>query len=327
MKTPSRGPLIGLGLIVALVMVAAVGWLALQRQDIPYETLEAKYASPASRYMELPGGLRVHYRDEGPRDGPALVLLHGYSASLHAWEPWVRTLSDDYRVITLDLPGHGLTRTRQPYAAGREGYEAIVDQLTTRLGVQRFTLGGNSMGGGVAWRYALAHPDRIEGLVLVDAAGWPSVSPERPLIFKILQTAPGRAVLKNIDTRPLIRQGLRDAYLDPGLVTPRLVDRYVELARAPGHRDILLSLQTGDRRVATPKLLATIKAPTLVMFGQGDKVIPASDGQRFASAMPGSTLILYPNVGHMPMEQIPDRSVADLKAWLRAKVYPATPTP
>jgi pimeloyl-ACP methyl ester carboxylesterase len=167
MKTLVRGLLTAVALIVVL---AAVGWLALQRKDIPYDSLEAKYDSPASRYMELGGGLRVHYRDEGRHDGPTLVLLHGYSASLQVWEPWVKALADDYRVITLDLPGHGLTRTGQDYAAGREGYETVVDQVTTRLGAKHFTLGGNSMGGGVAWRYATAHPERIDALVLVDAA-------------------------------------------------------------------------------------------------------------------------------------------------------------
>lgn len=321
MKTLVRGLLTAMALIVVL---AAIGWLALQRKDIPYDSLEAKYDSPASRYMDLGDGLRVHYRDEGRRDGPTLVLLHGYSASLQVWEPWVKALADDYRVITLDLPGHGLTRADQGYAAGREGYETVVDRVTTRLGAKRFTLGGNSMGGGVAWGYAIDHPDRIDGLVLIDAAGWPSDGKNQAMIFKILQRPWGRVLLKNIDTRPLIRQGLQAAYLEPRLVTPELIDRYVELARAPGHRDILLGLQAGPRRVATPEQLSPIKAPTLVMFGQQDKLIPAADGQRFAAAIPGSTLILYPDVGHVPMEQIPDRSVRDLKGWLKAKVYVPT---
>ena len=322
MKTLFRGLLTA---VVLIVVLAALGWLALQRKDIPYDSLEAKYDSPASRYMDLPGGLRVHYRDEGRREGPTLVLVHGYSASLHAWEPWVRSLSSDYRVISLDLPGHGLTRTDQGYPAGRAGYGAVVDQVTRKLGVERFTLAGNSMGGGVAWEYAIDHPERIEGLVLVDAAGWPRTGGESVVIFKVLRQPWGRALLKNIDTRPLVRQGLRSAYLDPALVTPDLVDRYVELARAPGHRDILLGLQSGPRREATAAVLSKIKAPTLVMFGQEDKLIPAADGDRFAAAIPASTLIVYPDVGHVPMEQIPDRSAADLKAWLKAKVYPVRP--
>lgn len=319
MKTLVRGLLIAMALIVVL---AATGWLVLQRKDIPFDSLDAKYDSAASRFMDLPGGLRVHYRDEGLREGPTLVLVHGYSASLHAWEPWVQSLAGDYRVISLDLPGHGLTRSDQGYTGGREGYGAVIDQVTTRLGAKHFTLVGNSMGGAVAWGYAIDHPERIDGLVLVDAAGWPSKGDNQALIFKILQRPMGRALLKNIDTRPLIRQGLQAAYLDPKLVTPELVDRYVDLARAPGHRDILLSLQTGPRRTATPRLLSGIKAPTLVMFGEQDKLIPAADGQRFAAAIPGATLIVYPKVGHVPMEQIPDRSAADLKTWLKAKVYP-----
>lgn len=319
MKTLFRGVLIALAVIIALL---AVSWLVLQRKDIPYATLEAKYGNPASRYMDLPDGVRVHYRDEGRRDGPTLVLVHGFSASLHAWEPWVRSLSGDYRVITLDLPGHGLTRADAGYAAGRAGYGAVVDQVTRKLGVERFTLGGNSMGGAVAWEYALDYPDRLEGLVLVDAAGWPSSGGNQAVIFRILQNPLGRAVLKNIDTRPLVRQGLVAGYLDPKLVTEALVDRYVDLARAPGHRDILLGLQSGPRRVATAESLAAIKVPTLVMFGEQDKLIPAAHGKRFAEVIPGSTLILYPEAGHAPMEQIPDRSVADLKAWLKAKVYP-----
>ena len=311
--------------VVLIVVLAAFGWLALQRKDIPYDSLEAKYDSPTSRYMELPGGVRAHFRDEGRREGPTLVLVHGYSASLHAWEPWVRSLSSDYRIISLDLPGHGLTRADQGFPAGRQGYGAVVDELTRRLGVERFTLAGNSMGGGVAWEYALDHPERVEGLVLVDAAGWPRNGGDSAVIFKVLRQPWGRALLRNIDTRPLVRQGLRSAYLDLNLVTPELVDRYVELARAPGHRDILLGLQSDPRREATPALLSRIRAPTLVMFGQKDKLIPAADGARFVSAIPGSTLIVYPDVGHVPMEQIPDRSASDLKAWLKAKVYPVAP--
>ncbi|MBU4434454.1 MAG: alpha/beta hydrolase [Alphaproteobacteria bacterium] len=324
MKTLGRGLLIAMALIVVL---AVTGWLLLQRSDIPYDVLDARYASPASRFMDLPGGLHVHYRDEGRREGPTLVLVHGYSASLQAWEPWVRALSSDYRVISLDLPGHGLTRADQGYAGGRQGYGAIIDQVATRLGAQHFTLVGNSMGGAVAWTYAVDHPDRLDGLVLVDAAGWPSTGDSQVMIFRVLRYPLGRALLKNIDTRPLVRQGLQAGYVDPKLVTPQLIDRYVDLARGSGHRDILLSLQTVPSRPASPALLARITAPTLVMFGQQDKLIPVADGRRFADAIPGATLITYPGVGHVPMEQIPERSAADLKAWLTAKVYPAATKP
>ncbi|RRN62581.1 alpha/beta fold hydrolase [Caulobacter sp. 602-1] len=313
MKTLAKGLAIALGLIVVL---ATAGWFLLQRPDIPYAALEARYGYADSRYMDLPGGVRAHYRDLGPRAAPAIVLVHGFSASTHAWDAWAKALSSDYRVVVLDLPGHGLTRAPPGYAAGRDGFDTVVDGVTGKLGLTRFTLGGNSMGGGVAWAYALNHPDKVQRLVLVDAAGWPTSKAGGASIFAILRNPLGRKLLRNIDTRPLVAQGLRAAYLDPRLVTPDLIDRYVDLARAPGHRDILLGLQTGPRRLATTADLSRIHVPTLVMFGQDDRLIPAADGEKFHKAIPGATLILYPGVGHVPMEQIPDRSVADLKAWL-----------
>ena len=320
MKTLLRG--LGVALVLIAVLVTA-GWFLLRRPDIPYATLEARYGYADSQYMNLPGGVRAHYRDLGPREAPAIVLVHGFSASTHAWDAWAKALSGDYRVVVLDLPGHGLTRTPPSYAAGRDGFGAVVDGVTARLGLSRFTLGGNSMGGGVAWAYTLDHPDKVERLVLVDAAGWPTSRGGGPSIFAILRHPLGRALLKDIDSRPLVAQGLRAAYLDPKLVTPALVDRYVDLARAPGHRDILLGLQSGARREATAADLSRIHAPTLVMFGQDDRVIPSADGEKFHKAIPGATLILYPGMGHVPMEQIPDRSAADLKAWLDA--HPARP--
>ena len=318
MKTLVRGLATALALIVVL---ATIGWLLLQRPDIPYATLEARYGYADSQYVDLPGGLRAHYRDIGPRDAPAIVLIHGFAASTHAWDGWVKALSADYRVVVLDLPGHGLTRTGAAYVVRPDGYEAVVDDLTRSLGLSQFTLGGNSMGGEVAWTYALDHPDRVERLILVDAAGWPTPGRGGGMIFKFLGNPVGRRVLKDIEIRPLMTQALRSAYVDPKLVTPALVERYVDLARGPGHRDILLGQR--PRRVATAPDLARIHVPTLVMFGQDDRLIPAVDGERFHKAIPGATLILYPGVGHLPMEQIPQRSADDLKAWLTA--HPAEP--
>jgi pimeloyl-ACP methyl ester carboxylesterase len=269
--------------------------------------------------MDLPGGLRVHYRDQGPREAPVIVLVHGFSASLHAWEPWVDRLSGDYRVVSLDLPGHGLTRAPDDYAPSTANSVAVVDQVASRLALPPFVLGGNSMGGGVAWNYALAHPDRLRGLVLVDAAGWPD--PERrrdgaPVVFKLLGNPVGRWFLRNADPRLFAEKGLRQAYLDERLVTPQLVTRYVDLARAPGHRAILTGGRGGPPPTVTPDTFKAIRTPTLVMTGEQDALIPAASARAMAQAIPGARLIAYPGVGHVPMEQIPDRSAADLRAWL-----------
>ncbi|MBS0411335.1 MAG: alpha/beta hydrolase [Proteobacteria bacterium] len=313
----------GLGTVI---VVLAVGWLALQRPDIPWPKLEAKYANAQSRWMDLPGGLHVHYRDQGRRDGPTIVLVHGFSASLHAWEPWVQRLGGDYRIITLDLPGHGLTRAPTTYQISPDANADLVDTVARRLGAGRFVIGGNSMGGGVAWNLALRHPEDVRALVLVDAAGWPR--PTRrdgppPLIFALLGNPVGRALIRNIDTHVLAEKGLKSAYVDPALVTPALVDRYVELSRAPGHRDLILAGRQRTGRAITPATFAQIHVPTLVMHGQADALIPVGDGEAFAKAIPGARLVTYPGVGHVPMEQIPDRSAADLGAFLKSLPPPS----
>jgi pimeloyl-ACP methyl ester carboxylesterase len=302
-----------------LLVALAAAWLsACTARDIPYAKLEAKYASPASRYMDLPDGLRIHYRDQGPRDAPVVVLVHGFSASLHAWEPWVARLPD-YRVISLDLPGHGLTRAPADYVPSTGRSVAVVDQLTARLGVQRFVLGGNSMGGGVSWNYALSHPQKLAGLVLVDAGGWPSTEKPKgqPMVFKLLANPVGRWALRNADPKLMAEKGLKQAYGDEALVTPAVVTRYVELARAPGHRAILTGGRGGPPGPkVTPETFKAITAPTLVMVGEKDQVIPAENSRKLAGAIPGAKLVVYPEGGHVPMEQLPDKSAADLRAFL-----------
>jgi pimeloyl-ACP methyl ester carboxylesterase len=305
-------------IVVGVVIAVALGaYLLMLRPDIPWARLEAKYANAQSRYIDMGGGVRLHYRDQGLAGGPPIVMVHGFSASLHAWEPWVKRLGGTYRIVTLDLPGHGLTRAPAGYAAGIDGYADLVDALARRLHLGPYVVVGNSMGGGVAWDDALRHPDDVRALVLVDAAGWPHKTREHgsPLIFQILASPVGRAVIRNIDISALARSGLQDAYLDKSLVTPALVDRYVELARAPGHRDILMTIQQ-RRGAVNPDTFHAIAVPTLVMHGEQDRLIPVADGRAFAAAIPGATLVTYPGVGHVPMEQIPDRSAADLKAFL-----------
>jgi pimeloyl-ACP methyl ester carboxylesterase len=296
------------------------GCLALQRPDIPWAELEAKYANSASRYMDMPDGVRVHYRDQGNPNGPPVVMVHGFAASLQAWEPWVARLGDTYRIVTLDLPGHGLTRAPDGYVASLDGNADLVNAVADRLHLGPYVLAGNSMGGAVAWNTVLRHPDRVKALVLVDAAGWPSEAKHQgppPVVFALLGNPIGRAMLRNIDTRPMAESGLKAAYHDPKLVTAALVDRYVDLSRAPGHRDILLRMQPSSAHPVTAQSFKAITIPTLVMHGEADALIPSADGRAFAAAIPGAVLITYQGVGHVPMEQIPDRSAHDLRDFLQ----------
>jgi len=317
-----------IGIVVTFAVLVTAGWLAMRRPDLPWPTLQAKYANAASRYMDLPGGLKVHYRDQGKRDAPVIVMVHGFGASLQTWEPWVQRLGSHYRIITLDLPGFGLTSAPKGYTLKRTGFVEVVDGVTTKLGVTKFVLVGNSMGGGVAWNFALKHPEKLQGLVLVDAAGWPQQREDGrdgPFIFKVLRSPAGRFLIKDLDTTAMTRAGLKDAFAPtPDMVDEAMVTRYVELSRAPGHKDIIMGLMGGydPADAASKAKLSTIAVPTLVMHGDTDKLIPVSHARLFGDAIPGATVIIYPKVGHVPMEQIADRSAEDLDAWLKAKVWP-----
>ncbi len=302
------------GLIGALVL----GFLVVHRGDIPYATLEARYANAASRYLDTTDGLHVHYRDQGRPTAPAIVMIHGYGASLEAWEPWVSRLQGDYRVVTLDLPGHGLTRAPRGYVPTMDSYAELVEGLADHLRLGRFVVVGNSMGGAVALEETLRHPEHIRGLVLVDSAGWPDTSPKsKPsLFFSILNSPTGRTVIRDINIRPMVTGGLEQAYVDRSLVTPGLVTRYFDLARAPGHRDILIQFVGSSNGQLTVDAFRRIRVPTLVLHGRHDALIPYRVGENYAGAIPGAKLILYDGVGHVPMEQIPDRSSEDLREFL-----------
>jgi len=310
-------------LVVFLTIFAimAAGWFALQRRDIGYDRLEIVYANSDSRILPLDNGLRVHYRDVGPRGAPVIVLVHGFSSSLHTWEPWVANLKRDYRVISLDLPGHGLTNCLESGKIGTDLFVDTVDRVTEALGVKKFTLAGNSMGGGVTWAYALAHPEKLDAMVLVDASGWPESADEAksdPLVFKLIANPVARRLMKNTDMTYLVRAGLRDSFANPDLATDEMVNRYTALARAPCHRHALMALSAGRKSnvPATKAALAKINVPTLVLHGEQDNLIPVSAGKKFAEAIPGARLITYPDTGHLPQEERAEQSASDLRAFL-----------
>jgi len=285
-------------------------------REISYADLTVRYGLPSSRTFEPEPGVRIHYTDEGNREGRALILVHGFAASIHAWRPWVEQLAPDYRLVTIDLPGHGLTQTSAEYRATLESNAALIDALADETGLRTFVLTGNSMGGAVALAYAMAFGDRLDGLVLVDTAGWPRSGSGPPPLVGLLNNPVGRWLIKLFDPRLFAGWGLRSAYHDASFVTDEIVDRYVDLAMAEGHRDILLTQDTRPARPWTPLDFHALRSPVLVMAGEEDAVIPVDDARAIAVAIPGAQLVIYPGGGHAPMEQLSNAAAKDLRAFL-----------
>jgi pimeloyl-ACP methyl ester carboxylesterase len=309
-----------LGIILgSLLVLLAAAWLMLRGPDIPYKTLEAKYTDDSSRFVDLPGGFHVHYQDDGEAAKPLLVLLHGFGDSYTSWEGWVSVLKSRFHLISVDFPGHGLTRAPAGYRLSGAGLADFVDAFAARLDLPKFAVAGNSMGGGAAWQLAVRHPQRISALILVDAAGFPNDKPpgKVPVAFKLLQYPLGRAFLRNIDNRPFISTGLKIDVFDKTLITPALVDRWAEFQRAPGHRAILMSVNVGAMENASAAVLSGIRVPTLILHGESDVLIEPASAAKFAAAIPGAKLVTYPRVGHLPQIEIPQRSAADVAEFLQ----------
>ena len=303
--------------LAVLVMVLLVAFLVLRTPDTERQAMIAKYGAPPSQFVTLRLGLTVHYRDEGPRDAPAIVLLHGSNADLHTWDAWTAALTDRYRVVRFDQIGHGLTGADPAGDYALRTFADDVGRMADKLGLKRFVLAGNSMGGGIALRYALSHPERLEGLVLVDSVGSPPVGKaEGNIGFTLARNPVGGWLMTRITPRRLVDQSLHQTVLNQKIVTPAMVDRYWELLRFPGNRAATVTRFSQPMQKFAATDLAKLPMPVLIQWGAGDPLIPLAAGQWLHKAIPGSRMIVYPDIGHIPMEEAPAKSVADLRGWL-----------
>ena len=298
-----------LALIVLAAVLVAVGdaWAP----DRPLAELAARWAPPPSEFRAVQG-MQVHLRDEGPRDDPLpLLLLHGTSASLHTWDGWTQALSPERRVIRVDLPGFGLTGPFPHDDYSIERYIEFIAALLDSLALQQVIIAGNSFGGQVAWESAAEMPARVAALVLVDAAGYPFTPESVPLAFQLARYPALRPLIEHLLPRRVIRASLRNVYGDPDRVDEALVDRYYELALREGNRRALglrfAHVMPTEERAARIK---TIAQPTLILWGGRDRLIPPASGARFARDIPGSRLVVFADLGHVPHEEAPLDTVA-----------------
>jgi pimeloyl-ACP methyl ester carboxylesterase len=303
--------------IGALLFLTALAMWLLRAPDWPVESLVARWAPPPSDFIDVNGQL-VHLRDVGPRDDPEpLVLLHGTSASLHTWEGWVRAIGPQRRIITFDLPGFGLTGPALSGDYRGDAYARFVLALLDQLKVRRFAIGGNSLGGEVAWRTATLAPERVTRLILVDAAGPLFDSESVPIGFMVARVPLLNRVFDGVLPRPMVVASLRNVYGDPSRVNDELVERYYQLTLREGNRRALVQRLQQYRRGQDAERIGTLKLPTLILWGGRDRLVPPSVGKQFHEAIAGSELVVFDDLGHVPHEEDPVRTVAPVKAFLQ----------
>lgn len=284
---------------------------------LPAEMLVARYANERSQFIDV-GGARAHIRDYGRDQDSAdtipVVLIHGSLGSLHMWEGWARELGPRVRLITVDLPGHGLTGAwpRDEYTI--EAYTDFIEVLIDTLHLERVALIGHSMGGAVAWSFAATRPDRVGHLVLVDAAGYPRQG-EAPLPTRLARLPVIGDIGIYFKPDRLVRRSLLEVYADPEMVTPDRIKRYSELQRFPGNREATLQRARAQEPL-DPTPLKRLDVPTLIIWGAKDRWVPVADAFRFQNDIKGAKLEIFQNLGHNPMEENPQATAAAVAAFL-----------
>jgi pimeloyl-ACP methyl ester carboxylesterase len=304
----------GLLAILVLLVAAFVGlnWAP----DRPVSELQARWAPAPSQFVAI-AGMQVHLRDEGPReDATPIVLLHGTSASLHTWDGWTHALKSQRRVIRLDLPGFGLTGPTPDNDYRMQRYVEFMVALLDQLGIQRAVLAGNSFGGRVAWETAAAHPERVEKLILVDAAGYPAQATSMPIGFRIAQVPLLGQLMRRTLPRSMIESSVRNVYGDPAKVTPELIDRYYELTLREGNRAALRQRFRQAPSGDSASRIATLKLPTLILWGARDSLIPPENAERFQQDIAGSQLHIFEGLGHVPHEEDAAATLVAVRSFL-----------
>lgn len=319
--------------LLALMAVLVIAFLLFRTPDTDAAAMRAKYGAPPSQFVEIGDGVTVHLRDEGPRQAPAIVLLHGSNADLHTWEPWVAALKGQYRVIRFDQVGHGLTGPDPAGDYSRDNFVDDILQVADTLGLEKFILAGNSMGGKHALAFASKHPERLHGLVLVDGSGGPMLTLDKDaddkesgnIGFAIARMPGINLLVEQITPRSLIQQSLEQSVSVKSVASEAAVDRYWELLRYPGNRRATLARFSLPYDPLTQGEIAAVTTPTLILWGEEDRLIPVEAGQWLAKVMPNNRLVVYPGIGHLPHEEAPEATIGDLQSWLSEHAPPANP--
>jgi pimeloyl-ACP methyl ester carboxylesterase len=310
--------------VLAVLAVLTAGMAFLWTPDTDRDEMVALYGGEKARWAPVTGheGYRVHYQVSGPEDAPVLVLIHGTSASLHTWEPLRERLEEDYRIIAYDQPGHGLTGPHPERDYSYEGMAVGLDAVFAAEGIEEAVLIGNSMGGWVAWRDALANPDRVRALVLLDASGIPGTrNPEAVEGFRRMQSPVLRFLMRFVTPRSRIEESVRQTVAVQDIVTEEMIDRYWHLVRFPGNRQALGDQFVPERADLSGRL-GEGGAPTLVIWGEEDSLVLPSGAEGFAARMPDARAVLYEGVGHLPMEEAPDGTASDIRTFLEEALSP-----
>ena len=298
--------------------------------DIPREKLEKKYALGPSAFLMLNDGSRIHYRDEGANDESIILMLHGFNGSLFNFESLVSLLKSHHRVVTIDLPGFGLTGSIPKSSYTFETYFEVITALSNHLNIEEFSILGNSMGGGIAWRYALKYPEIVSNVILLSSSGFEDTyqkkelnreDDQRPIAWRLMSSTVIRFFLSYYTPKFFATQGLKTSVFDQSLATKELAHQFHELTLLEGSRKAILSRLSnqrgGNEDIKFPK---EFKMRALIIHGKEDKIIPFESSLNLAGYFKNPVVKIYDNIGHLPMIEDPEKVANDVNLFLKVKI-------
>ena len=306
-----------LRLVGGLLMATALAVSLSRAPDRPVESLVARWAAPPSQFLEL-GDQLVHLRDEGdPQDGTPLLLLHDVGSSLHSWQAWTPRLARSRRVISLDLPGAGLTGPQPQGDYHPTTTARLLLAVMDRLKLHKVQLVGNGLGGEVALQVASLAPERVDRLLLLNPTGLPWQPLQPPPAFLVARIPVLHWLSESLMPRGLVESQLRFLRAPATPPSTEDVDRGFELLLREGNRRALHEqlMQWPDGATAAWQ---TPAVPVCILWGQQDRWLPADLADRLKARIPHAQLVVLPEAGHLPQEDDSPGAWAAAKAFLDA---------
>ncbi|MDD2793487.1 MAG: alpha/beta hydrolase [Sediminibacterium sp.] len=296
-------------LLATLLILVVILFAVFFQRDKTLEELKPIYTNHFSAFMPIMG-MQVHYRDEGNKgDSTPLLLIHGMSSSLNTFDSVALILKKQRRVISIDMPAFGLTGPNPENKYSFAYYSLFLDSFLNRLQIPVCDIAGNSLGGGIAWQFAATHPERVRKLILIDASGYPVKNASGSLGFKIASTPVINNLMLYITPKALVRKSLEGIYYNKNIVTEEQVNRFQDVAISQGNRKAFLSIiKNGFEQ--EPDKISSINKPTLIIWGDKDRLIPVENAYLFRKYIKGSKLVVLKNIGHVPMEEAPRETAA-----------------
>jgi len=298
---------IGLGTAILAILMYGLWTPDLERAE-----LEKRYVASSPQMLDV-NGLKVHYKETGPQAAPALLLMHGFGSSLQAWDDWSLKLEQKYRVIRLDLPGFGLTGASPANDYSEEKDLAILTHFADKLGLEKFSIIGHSMGGKMAWTLAATQPERVQALVLMAPDGFPEA---KDIGTKPYEVPAVMGLIKYFLPKYLVRKSIEPAFAEADALSDARVNRYYDMLRAPGVRAAILERSNQTIYTDPVPRLKAIKAPTLLIWGEQDQMIPSTNAKSYANVLSNSTTVLVPKLGHLLQEEQPEKGLTAVMQFL-----------